>query len=633
MNELRIENISKSYDRRVIDGVSYTFSPGKLYVIKGVSGCGKTTLFNIIGGTEEDYDGKVTHGDIDGGKDREAYRKNVGYIYQNSLLLSGISVLDNLLLIKNDSGAIYALAEALGISGLLGKLPDELSGGERQRVAIVRSLLFDPTILLADEPTASLDADNSRRIAENIASLKNEGKIVLVATHERCFDGLADEIIYLRYGKIDRVEKREPRAVGTLGEKRGEPSRKIRRGVNLWSYAIRRRRQQFRPLALLPFALVILLILIVSTVQNSFEIVYIRHEASKTNADMMCVRESKLPKLDERYRSKLRIYYPYYAEEGDTVANYLADKKDSIFSIDGMIKYGGFPEAENEILVSPEYAEKHGGKDIVGKTVSFADRSFVVSGVTYSVGAENDGRNKDFMTLYQSDFYYRWYHDWDAAPDELPSEIYIPHDTLAEFGDIRPEKPNYEGMRQLSYPGLFSNMETILAFRDWLRPEIHSDPDIPGADSMKVPAPTINDFDHTVQQMQETLDSVALTMLAVFYVCFLIFCIFIRMNVSIELFYRRREIGYLRLFGVGKRRIGRMIVYEYVSRLAASIVMALLIYGLLAGIYAIVIGGGVMFNALHITLAISGAVVFYIVTVVMSVIPVMRKKIIELITA
>lgn len=147
-----LENIEKSYDRPVLKSINYSFETGKIYVIKGVSGCGKTTLFNIIGGLEKDYSGKVSK--ILNADEKDSSAEIIGYIFQYSLLLSNITIKDNLLLIKNDEGLINNLCESVGIAHLLEKFPEHLSGGERQRVAIVRALLLEPQILLADEPTA-----------------------------------------------------------------------------------------------------------------------------------------------------------------------------------------------------------------------------------------------------------------------------------------------------------------------------------------------------------------------------------------------------------------------------------------------------------------------------------------------
>ena len=203
---LSIKNIEKEYDRPVLKNISYSFEAGKMYVIKGVSGCGKSTLLNILGGIETAFSGEIC---LDGETLKEnpgGLKAACGYIYQQSLLLSGITVRDNLLLIRNDRKQVSKICRGLGISPLLDKLPDQLSGGERQRVAIARALLNDPRILLADEPTASLDEDNSLKIAQTLANLRSDNRILIVATHEHCFDALADEIIDLRYGVIDYVQ-------------------------------------------------------------------------------------------------------------------------------------------------------------------------------------------------------------------------------------------------------------------------------------------------------------------------------------------------------------------------------------------------------------------------------------------
>jgi len=191
-----LKKINKSYDRVVLKDVSYVFESGKLYVIKGVSGCGKSTLLNIIGGLEKEYDGEVG---IEEGKVK------TGYIFQYSMLLSGLTVMENLLLIKKGKEQILSLAKLFDIENLLNKFPETLSGGERQRVAVIRTLLINPNMLLADEPTASLDEANSQLISDTIAGLKDRDIVIIVATHEHYFDKYADEIIDLNYGSIKKV--------------------------------------------------------------------------------------------------------------------------------------------------------------------------------------------------------------------------------------------------------------------------------------------------------------------------------------------------------------------------------------------------------------------------------------------
>ncbi len=192
-----LEKLSKSFDNRtVLKDISYTFESGKLYVIKGVSGCGKTTLLNILGGVDTEYEGICESGGL-----------RTAMIFQKSLLLGGLTVRENLLLIRNDPQGIKQLAGQLGIAALLKKYPSEISGGERQRASVARALLNAPQLLLADEPTASLDAENSDKIAEILAGLKNKDRIIIVATHEDCFDRFADAILPLDYGELETAEE------------------------------------------------------------------------------------------------------------------------------------------------------------------------------------------------------------------------------------------------------------------------------------------------------------------------------------------------------------------------------------------------------------------------------------------
>lgn len=605
-NELILDNIVKDYDRRVTDKISYTFEPGRLYVIKGVSGCGKSTLFNIIGGVETSFGGTVTYNGRSIKENTDAYRKNVGYIYQSSLLLSGISVMENMLLVKNDRRSVTELAKKLGIVSLLDKTPDELSGGERQRAAVLRCLLSDPHIILADEPTSSLDGGNSRMMAELLSSLKS-GRIILVATHEGCFDEYADEILHLDYGKLASVEKfeRTP-AANTVSA--AQKQRKGR-GIDLLSFAFKRRRGEFRLRNLFPFALVMMLILVTSTVQNSFEREYIRMTASRTNSDVIAFSDGELELLDDAHRSKMRVYRNYTASEGDVEALYLADKKDSVFAHGDMIEYGRFPEHGGEILVSKEYASLYGGEKIVGGTVTFMGREFRVSGVTSKFAS--------------GDAYYR-----EDARDDGTVYIYIPHDTLSEFAE-----ETVCGVTLASYPDLFGDMDTVEYFRLTLdfTPDISGLPPEQAKDIINDISP-INDFDYDVKRQKETVNGMTLVLLLVFYICFIIFCIFIRMNVKTELYYRWRELGYLRLFGVEKHRIFALIMLEYASRIMCSCAFALVVYFAAIALYAAFAHSFVFFNIVHVALSMLCAASLYFATVASAIHASMKKSIRELIT-
>lgn len=174
---LELVNVSKNYNRPVLQGINKKFESGKIYVIKGISGCGKTTLLNIIGGVETDYEGEMYFEKNKiislEAKKFEKYREEIGYIFQQSLLLSKLTLAENLCFFCDNYDLIEKYASYFGVSHLLNKLPEELSGGERQRIAIIRALLNNPAIILADEPTASLDEMNAKIIAETFLKIKS----------------------------------------------------------------------------------------------------------------------------------------------------------------------------------------------------------------------------------------------------------------------------------------------------------------------------------------------------------------------------------------------------------------------------------------------------------------------------
>lgn len=180
----------KSIRRARPKKLSFTFSPGKIYVIKGVSGCGKSTLLNIMGGLDTHYTGLYQWDSepvpSDNPEKLDAFRRQIGYVFQQSLLLSHLTVQQNLEWIRNEPALITYYAEKLGVQALLSSYPEQLSGGERQWIAIIRALLHQPKLLLADEPTASLDHENSLLCAQAFLEIKAPDSTIIIATHEDC---------------------------------------------------------------------------------------------------------------------------------------------------------------------------------------------------------------------------------------------------------------------------------------------------------------------------------------------------------------------------------------------------------------------------------------------------------------
>ena len=210
---VRLEGVTKRYGNvRALDDVSLDISRGEWLAVMGPSGSGKTTLLNLLAGLDRAEEGRIT---LDGVRldtlDEEAltrYRRDrVGLVFQQFHLLPYLSALENVMVAQHYHSLADAreAAEALARVGLGDKVdrrPAQLSGGEQQRVCIARALINSPRLLLADEPTGNLDADNEARVLEIFADLHRAGHTLVVVTHAEHVGGLADRRIQLAHGRL-----------------------------------------------------------------------------------------------------------------------------------------------------------------------------------------------------------------------------------------------------------------------------------------------------------------------------------------------------------------------------------------------------------------------------------------------
>jgi putative ABC transport system ATP-binding protein len=204
---LKLENISKSYDRVIIDNLNFSLQKGAFISIFGKSGSGKSTLLHIMGGLLKPDSGKVYFESRDIYTNPEVYRREkVGFVFQFFHLIPQLNVYENILLplkllsITPDKSKIFSLFEKFGISELLESFPKTLSGGEKQRVAILRALSKSPDILFCDEPTADLDQSNANFVLDAIKEFNRNGGTVLLVTHDISL--LYGEIYELTDGKL-----------------------------------------------------------------------------------------------------------------------------------------------------------------------------------------------------------------------------------------------------------------------------------------------------------------------------------------------------------------------------------------------------------------------------------------------
>lgn len=218
MSIIDINNISKIYEdgTKALTDVSLSIEKGKFTAIMGPSGSGKSTLMNIIGLMDNSTEGSVY---IDGIETQKLSQKEaahmrmstIGFVFQDFLLNPYLSARDNVVMpmkinpkLKGENLEEKAerLLERFGIGQCSNKLPSAMSGGEKQRVAIARAFANDPQIILADEPTGNLDEENERNIFECLKELSDGGKTVVVISHNEAVLDYADEILYIKKGKI-----------------------------------------------------------------------------------------------------------------------------------------------------------------------------------------------------------------------------------------------------------------------------------------------------------------------------------------------------------------------------------------------------------------------------------------------
>ena len=224
-NIITLKKISKSFSNNkkisVLKKISYSFSKGKIYSIMGPSGSGKSTLLNILSMIDKPTLGSLSisnkeinfHETV---KNDTTRANKIGIIYQQNNLLPDFTALENVYLAslamnnnkKNSIEKAKIIIKKMGLSSREDHYPSELSGGEMQRIAIARALINEPDILLADEPTGSLDQSTAKEVFKILTNLKNKTRLIIYATHNRFFANMADCKLEMIDGNIKTINER-----------------------------------------------------------------------------------------------------------------------------------------------------------------------------------------------------------------------------------------------------------------------------------------------------------------------------------------------------------------------------------------------------------------------------------------
>lgn len=543
---IQLRDVYKKYGSSVVlDSVSMDFEESHLYVIKGISGCGKTTLLNVIGCIDNKYEGSYFYN----GKNLQTLKKEeialirseIGYIYQDSLLFQHLSVFENLSFFSNENEKIVELAKQFNVADLLMKVPNELSNGESQRISIIRALLGDKKAILADEPTASLDRDRAKEIVAVFEILKQQGYLIIVVTHDDVFDDVADNVIKMNYGKMELIyEERDIEA-----DNKWLAKTQIK---GMLSKDLNYSKKRFKKVGVgtfLSLILIFVIILLSISVRLHFEDQYASYVKGMYPSHVFSMYTDKPYDLGDE--SKYTIYKDlgFYGENSIIYA--LLPETDSSLSIPDAIKIGEFPKKENEVVINVSYW-KHNlpnkkTDNIIGSKVHIArfDKDFVVAGVL-----------SDDVSLLE--LVYQGCPFYDVMRMEEAS-VFVDYEVM-----MRMDAPVMDAtIEMVSYPTLESNEDIYLHLKNL---------DVLFWENM---------ITSNLYGMNLILNIVFICIAILLVIAYL----FIFNMIKYELFNRKREIGFLQLFGVKKKRIFRIVLLEHVYKVVVPYIIAIGAYYLI----------------------------------------------------
>jgi len=224
MEILRIENLCKYYDigdmtLKVLKDINLTVFQGEYLAIMGPSGSGKSTMLNQLGCLDKPTSGKYFLGDqdvalLDDNALSAIRGERIGFVFQSYNLIAQLNVVENIQVPMYYQGVseresirrATEMAQLVGLGDRLGHRPFEMSGGQQQRVGIARALVNNPLIVLADEPTGNLDSSSGGEILDILDGLRQQGKTLVIVTHDDNIAKRASRVIHMRDGVIDRIE-------------------------------------------------------------------------------------------------------------------------------------------------------------------------------------------------------------------------------------------------------------------------------------------------------------------------------------------------------------------------------------------------------------------------------------------
>lgn len=565
---IKLVNLEKSFDFKVLDKINLEFKPGNIYVLKGKSGSGKTTLLNLISGLDSDYTGSIYINDkkLKNLKKDEItnYRNNIGYMRQECLLYRNLTVLDNLLLIENNKDKIIDLCKKFNIDEIINKYPYEISGGERERVSLIRALLNDNKILLLDEPSANLDKDNSENFVKYLKKIDISDKIIIISTHENIYDDIASVIINIEYGKINLV-KDKPNKNKELIIKNNMGKKNLFKGLKI----IKKQSIIFRI-----FTIILLFASLLAISFNlNFKEEYIKVKLEDTPYNIIDVNSMYL----EDFEDYINKTYTNYVYKNDNLNVYpLYEYKNS--NLKNFLEVGSFPQNNNEVLINFEYATNilnaSDLNDLIGTTININNKDYILVGIT--------SKNKDESPqMYNTNYSYK--EIYMSGPNNKEA-IFMFNDELKTFGVVDESdmimidiKPEY--IIDLYNGNLVEVYDTI------------------GSSAF-------SQYEMGIKSISTDINSITQASLLIVVVVLILTMIFLVNQISMELFYQRKEIGYLQLFHYTKDDISLFMTLRYIKDFVISLIIAIVLYLVLSLMLLLVYNFNLFINVLYLCIFI-----------------------------
>ena len=551
-------------------------------MIKGISGCGKTTLLNIISGIDNNYEGNIYLNDaIIKNSD---LKTNVSYIFQNSLLISNLNIYDNLLLISSDEDKIKYYAEAFNVINLFSKFPNQLSGGERQRIAIIRALLSDTKIIIADEPTSSLDKASAINIVNELAKLRNDSRIIIIATHDKIFDDVADCIINLDYGKVGQIQNNQIKNNYNIKYEKtfSNNFKDIDR-----KYVNKKIKKNTRTTVILTTLLVLLLILI--GIKDNFKKEALKIMEDKYPINCFDVLTQKLYLFENIENIKIYDNY-FYQNEGIDFYS-LTSYSDSIFKNKDVLYIGEFPQ-NNEVLITSSLAQEYGINNKNLEKIVLNNKEYTVSGII-----KDDDSIIDLIN--SSNIYYNLQKNAKA--------VFMQEDLIKQFAPVLESRSTL-----ISIENLYDNKAAL---------------DIINKNNIYLY------WEEEINEYQYTIDLVFNILLILFVLSGIIAFLFINNEILYKLNLRKREIGYLQLFNISKKRIKNILIKEYTSTIFKTIVLAIIIFYLTSLCIFLIFNFNITPSLIKVVLLIFLLYIYILFAVKIPVNKILKKSIIDLISS